>query len=106
MFQYSTKRKKKSNIFELALVFFMIKYNENKKIDISFQFFTLNENWMDEWRTDPPSAHTLHIFRWSDDNWIMAVPITEKKFLALRNVWGIKFKPYKGSISECWSYLS
>ena len=45
MFQYSTKRKKKSNIFELALVFFMIKYNENKKIDINFHFFfILNEN--------------------------------------------------------------
>ena len=41
MFQYSTKRKKKSNILELALVFFMIKYNEKKKIDISFQFFLL-----------------------------------------------------------------
>ena len=41
MFQYSTKKKKKSNIFELALVFFMIKYNENKKIDISFQFLLL-----------------------------------------------------------------
>ena len=39
MFQYSTKRKKKSNIFELALIFFMIKYNENKKIDIYFHFF-------------------------------------------------------------------
>ena len=47
-------RKEKRQIFSIQhFLTFYDKKSWKSKIDINFQFLNLNENWMDEWPTDP-----------------------------------------------------
>ena len=50
--------KENSQIFSIRhFLIFYDKKSWKTKIDINFQFLTLNENWMDEWPTDRSSLH-------------------------------------------------